>query len=90
MYHIIETINYIWYLLGYSNNIQEIENNNICEINKEKKINWKQLIEKIKKDEETNDFPLHHKKIKEAIKKKIKTKQNKWKQFLIENKKKLS
>lgn len=73
MYYITETINYFWYLLGY--NVVKEEENNICQMSKENKTNWSDFIDTIKKDEET----------KEEIK--AKTKQNKWKQYLIENKK---
>jgi hypothetical protein len=102
MYYVSESLKYFWYLLGYVDESENIEEYTMCDfVVIEKNSNecepWKKFIENMKKDKESDDFPLHHENEKLKLKKpenkkqKIKKYENKWGNFLIEvNKKKMS
>lgn len=51
---------YFWYLLGYTDTNNNNEIINFVTIEKPDCHSWKNLIETIKKDKASNDFPLHH------------------------------
>ena len=77
MYYVSESLKYFWYLLGYVNeNVEEYATADFVVIEKETNNceSWKNFIENMKKEKESNDFPLHY--------------ENKWKIFLTENNKK--